>query len=161
MSVIWKEKEKKDMKKYFFKNLALCVVLTALASGQDRPSPVSLIQLVANAEKFDNRLVTVQGFLRITHERKHAARANLYLHEEDAKNLLNNDVLVIATEQMLRDGEKIDRKYVLLTGMVLAVHGAGETSNEAVIIKDVRTCLPWSDPNHPISEQNIPNSQLK
>ena len=79
----------KEMKRLFGLVLGYSLV-TAFPFAQDRSTPVSLIELIAHVEKFDNQLVTVQGFLRITHERKHGVRANLYLHEEDAKNLLNN-----------------------------------------------------------------------
>jgi len=150
----------KEMKRLFGLVLGYSLV-TAFPFAQDRSTPVSLIELIAHVEKFDNQLVTVQGFLRITHERKHGVRANLYLHEEDAKNLLNNDVLVMASQEMLRDEEKIDRKYMILTGSFRAVHGAGNVSYEGGLIKNVRSCTPWSDPNRPIGNQNKADGMVK
>jgi hypothetical protein len=128
---------------------SLVLLITALVSAQERPTPVSFVELIANVDKFDNRLVTVQGFLRITHENKHGVRANLYLHREDANNFLNNDVLVIASEQMLKD--------VMLTGLFRVVKNPGGSGGG--VIKDVRTCIPWSDPDRPISEQSKINDR--
>jgi hypothetical protein len=136
---------------------SLVLLITALVSAQERPTPVSFVELIANVDKFDNRLVTVQGFLRITHENKHGVRANLYLHREDANNFLNNDVLVIASEQMLKDEERINRKYVMLTGLFRVVKNPGGSGGG--VIKDVRTCIPWSDPDRPISEQSKINDR--
>ena len=130
------------------------------ALGQDCPIPVSLIELIASPEKFDSKLVTVQGFLRIGHEKKHAAEAILYLHEEDAKNLLgSNSVLVLPSEQMLQDIEKIDREYVMLTGFFHVVRAVGDDLHTPGLIKDVRNCATWSDPKRPIGEQR--NNQNK
>ena len=129
-------------------------LLSSAALGQERPKPVSLIQLMANPEKFDGMLLMVQGFLRIEHEKKHGVHVNLYLHEEDAKNLLWNETLVVPSDQMLKDEEKIDRKYVFLTGVFHTVHAAGNDSlSSAGVFKDIRSCIPWSDPKRPISDK--------
>lgn len=57
----------------------LCSLFAGAGLAQDRPVPLglSLIQLMANPEKFDGKLVTVQGFLRIGQEPKHGIEAVL------------------------------------------------------------------------------------
>ncbi len=137
----------------------ICSLLAApIGLSQDRPIAVNLIQLIANPEKFDGTAVAVKGFLRIDRERNHQGTVFLYLHQEDAKNLLDSSVSVVPNEQMLRDEEKIDRKYVWLIGSFHAVHAANGTY--IPVIKEVRSCTPWSDPQRPIGEKgNHPNSQ--
>ena len=98
------------------KRLYCFVLATLLLSGtvlscQEPPMPVSMVQLIVNPEKFDTRLVTVQGFLTLEHEKHHIARSVLFLHQEDAKHLLGaNSAEVVPSEQMLRDQEKLDGK---------------------------------------------------
>ena len=117
--------------------------------GDDRAIPVSLIQLLANPDKFDGKLVTVQGFLNLEHEKHHGARGFLFLHPEDANHLLGSNAAdVVPSEQMLRDQEKIDGMYVTMTGLLQAVPGA--SGSYGVVIKGVRSCLAWSDPRRPI-----------
>jgi hypothetical protein len=72
----------------------------------------------------------------------------LYLHKEDGDNLLDSSVLIVQSEQMIRDQEKIDRMYVTLTGTFRAVRTANDSY--APQISDIQVCTPWSDPNHPI-----------
>ena len=67
---------------------------------------MSLIQLIGNPEKFDQKVVEVTDFLVIEHQPRHAAQATLWLHEEDARNLLPNGISVIPSESMLREGGK-------------------------------------------------------
>lgn len=72
----------------------------------------------------------------------------LYLHREDAENELGNSIQVTPNEQMLKERERIDRMYVTLTGSVHYVRAANGA--HIVVIRNVRDCTPWSDPNHPI-----------
>jgi len=137
--------------KYLLKLLIASSLLVYPARGQDKPIGVTLIQLLACPEKFDGKLVMVWGFLSIENEKKHGPHVNLYLHQEDAKNLLSNNVLVEPSEQMLKDQEKVNRIYVIITGVFRPVRAAGnDTLLTAGVIKDVRSCIPWSDPNRPI-----------
>jgi len=125
------------------------LVISKFGPAQQQGVPTSLIQLIANPERFDGKLVVVHGFLRIGHEKHHGTETVLYLHQEDATHLLgSNAVWVIASEQMIRDHEKIDGMYVMLTGVVRAVSGAGGSSG--MVIKDVQSCRAWSDPRRPI-----------
>lgn len=124
-----------------------------LASGQavcaqEKSGPSGLISLLANPERFDGKKVTVAGYLVLDHQKKHAATAFLFLHEEDAKNILPNGVEVVPSEQMLREEEKINGMYVVMTGIVRLV--PTEKESYGIVIKDVHGCKVWSDPRRPL-----------
>jgi hypothetical protein len=109
--------------------------------------PLSLIELMTSPERFDRKLVAVQGFLRIEQEEKHGVKAFLYLDEDAAKDLLTpNQILLIPSKQMLRDREKIDRMYVAVTASFRAVPAA----NGAYIpvLKDIQSCTVRPRPEH-------------
>lgn len=131
-----------------------CVLFGSVtAISQIRPANISLIQLLASPQKFDGKAVMVQGFLRFYRQPKHGLNVFLYVHEEDAKNLLvSNAVLVIPSKQMLRDEEKLDRTYVRMTARFAGVRAVGEESPGAGVLKDVQDCTVWSDPHRPIGE---------
>ena len=131
-----------------------CVLFGSVtAISQTRPTTISLIQLLASPQKFDGKAVMVQGFLRFYRQPKHGLNVSLYVHEEDAKNLLvSNAVLVIPSKQMLRDEEKLDRTYVRMTARFAGVHAVGEESPGAGVLRDVQDCTVWSDPHRPIGE---------
>jgi hypothetical protein len=141
--------------------LAGWLLLSSAGLCQDRPRPISLIQLIANPKKFDGKLVMVRGFLRLYQEKKHGVHAVLYVSQEDAKQLLPNSILVLPSDQMVREKEGIDRKYVILTGLFRVVRAAGEDLQTGGVIKEVQSCAVWSSPNRPIGEQenseNDPN----
>jgi hypothetical protein len=117
--------------------LALAFFVVPPSFGQNAPKPVTFIQLMSTPDKFDGLLVSVIGFLVIGHDGG-ATATFLYLHKEDADNLLGNGVLVIPSDQMQRDDEKINYMYVVLTG----------TFRKSAI--DVQSCIVWSDPSRPI-----------
>jgi 3-mercaptopyruvate sulfurtransferase SseA len=116
--------------------------------------PSGLIALLANPEKFDGKQITVFGYLVIDRQKKHIPEAFLFLHEEDANNLLPNSVQVLPSEQMLRDAEKINGMYVMMTGVA--------HYKTVIVIKDVRSCKVISDPRRPImlsGESPAPNKK--
>src|SRR3984885_10517237 len=62
------------------------------------PLGVTLVQLIANPEKFDGKLIRVIGFLRLAHEGN-----VLYLHREDYENaILGNGIWVDATPAIMK-----------------------------------------------------------
>jgi hypothetical protein len=130
--------------------LLSCAILASPALlSQERPEPVSLVQLVASPEKFNGKAVLVRGFLLITpHD---VVSYTLFLHKEDAENNLGNSVDVVPNERMKRDQEKIDRVYVQITGTVRSVHISGTADSYVLSIRAVTSCNVWSDPNHPIA----------
>jgi hypothetical protein len=119
--------------------------------GHDNPISVSVIELIATPEKLDGRLISVHGFLHFQREKHTVIAAFLYLHEEDAKHLLvSNVVPIVPNEQMLRDEEKLQDMYVIVTGMFRAVKVSGEESIKTGSIDHIRTCAVWSNPKRPI-----------
>ena len=125
------------------------LIIACHSSGQDKSMPLSLIQLIANPEKYNRKVVAVQGFLRIGYQKHHGMEATLYLHEEDAKQLLlSNLVGIDPNKQMVWDMEKLDRVYVRLIGVVRVVQATN--GSYIVFIKDIRSCVPWSNPDRPI-----------
>jgi hypothetical protein len=139
---------------FLFGLMFLLVVPRLLA--QDRPLPVALVQLIANPEDFDGKVVTVRGYLLMIGGHGDIGATFLNLSREDADNMLGNAIVVVASDQMRRDEEKIDRMYITLTGHFYAV----PTANKSYIptIKDVVSCAVWSDPNRPIGLKYNPPS---
>jgi hypothetical protein len=127
-----------------FASLLLC---GSVRSDKEPPLTISMIQLLANPERFDRKSVTVWGFLLMESQPQHSPDASLFLHKEDADNFLGNAVPVQPTERMVRDAEKIDRMYVILTGTV-RVSRAGNGGSTFGIV-DIQRCDPWSDPHRP------------
>lgn len=132
--------------------LVVCLFVSFLLSGplrpqKDAPLNVSLIQLIANPEKFERKSVIVKGYLVSTHGESAFQNAFLYFHEEDAENLLGNGILVTLPDRMLRDEERIDRMYVILIGTVLVTHDQNAVTSFGI---DVQRCDRWSDPYHPV-----------
>lgn len=137
--------------------LAGLFLASSIAPGQDRPKPTTLIELLANPEKFDGVTVTVRGYF-VSNDPKHDISAYfLYSSREDAENLLGDAVVVVPTEQMRRDKEKLDRMFVMLTGRFRAVPTADKSF--APTIKDIVSCAVWSDPSRPIGLAAHPTMQ--
>lgn len=135
--------------------LIVCLFVSFLLSDplrpqKDAPLGVSLIQLIANPEKFERKSVIVKGYLVITHGESAFQNAFLYFHQEDAENLLGNGLLVTLPDRMLRDEERIDRMYVILTGTMLVAHDQNAVTSFGI---DVQRCDPWSDPYHPVGRK--------
>src|SRR5712692_3477554 len=70
----------------------------------------SMVRLIANPKEFDGKRVTVVGFPHLTGEGD-----ALYLHKEDADNLLDNVLWIDTTEEMGRHREELNQKYVRFT----------------------------------------------
>jgi len=137
----------------FFVGFLIAYIYTfgGIGSAEEKsnaPIAVNMVELIANPEKFASKVVVVRGFLIIRQEPHHGAESFLYLHEEDAKNLLYNGVLIIASEKIVKDQEKLDMQYVLLTGTVSVA--AGANGSHSVQIRDIQNCVLWSNPVRPI-----------
>ena len=76
------------------------------------PTDVTLIQLIANPDKFDGKLVRVIGFLRLDFE-----GTVLYLHREDYENDLRNGIWVDATLDLWKQEKTLNSNYVLVEGV--------------------------------------------
>ncbi len=127
--------------------LASLLLSGPVRSDKDAALTINLIQLLATPDKFDHKTVTVRGYLQLDLQPQHSPSAYLFLHVEDAENMLGNVVVIQPTDSMLRNAERIDRMYVILTGTVRVTH----LENGGVIlgIGDVQRCDPWSDPHRP------------
>jgi hypothetical protein len=127
--------------------LASLLLSGPVRSDKDAALTINLIQLLPTPDKFDHKTVTVRGYLQLDQQPQHSPpSAYLFLHVEDAENMLGNVVVIQPTDPMLRNAERIDRMYVILTGTVRVTH----LENGGVIlgIGDVQRCDPWSD-SHP------------
>jgi hypothetical protein len=137
--------------------LAGLFLASPIAPGQDRPRPTTLIELLANPSKFDGSTVTVRGYFVSVGSEHDISAYFLYLSREDAENLLGDAVVVVPTEQMRRDKEKLDRMFVMLTGRFRAVPTADKSFIPTV--KDIVSCTVWSDPSRPIGLKAHPTMQ--
>lgn len=78
------------------------------------PIGVSLIQLIANPEKYDNKIVRLIGYLNLEFEGD-----AIYLHEEDNKHSITaNSCWVNLTKEWRAKNKVADfsNKYVILVG---------------------------------------------
>src|SRR6266404_9792094 len=111
------------------KLIALLGVITVLLLGHinaQEPTDVTLIQLIANPDKFDGRLIRVIGFLRLEFEGN-----VLYLHREDYENaILGNGIWVDVTPALTMN-------YVLPEG-VFSSGDRGHMGMWSGTIKQVR-----------------------
>jgi hypothetical protein len=125
--------------------------LTMLGNAQ-QPSRVSLVQLIASPEKFDGKIVTVDGFLDMNREGD-----LLYLHEVDSKNLiLANAIWINRTEQMGKNRLNLNMKYVKVVGKFKVGYKHSNLPENGIF--DVQSTEVWSDPSNPIGLRikNIP-----
>lgn len=91
-----------------------CVLLGAFLTAQNGQDPtgVSLIQLISNPDRYDGKVVRLEGFLRLEFEGN-----ALYLHQEDDDRMLTkNAIWVDANAGMMQRRNDLNQKYVLLEG---------------------------------------------
>jgi hypothetical protein len=121
------------------------------------PTSVSFNRLIEKPENFNEELVRVHGFLVIEIQPRHAPLVILYLGQEDAKNpRTKNGILVIPSQEMMQSQERINRRYVSLTGTFRAARAPNGSYGPE--IKDIRNFTLWSDPTHPVDE---PSPEVK
>jgi hypothetical protein len=130
----------------------LAVTAAILSVGaQEGPKQVTLIQLIAEPQKFDGQLVTTQGFLRVQGGHHDIVSYSLYLHKEDAQNLLAESILLVPKKQMQRSIEKLEHEYVTVTGRFRVVRTARDSHVAA--IRDLLECKLSPDLNDPGTEK--------
>jgi hypothetical protein len=95
---------------------SVCLILAsyfALPATAAAPERVTLVQLIADPQKFDGKLIRVIGFLRLEFEGD-----VLYLHREDYEHaILGDGVWVDATPEITKQRETLNMHYVLLEGV--------------------------------------------
>lgn len=119
----------------------LLTLMTLNSVAADEARPVSMIQLIANPDKYDGKLVVVFGYLTL------AERPSLYIHREDATQaLMTNALWVDSSEPMRQEMAKVSQKYVKIVGRFRAGSG-GRVYFLAGGITEIEECVPW--PYHP------------
>jgi len=123
------------------KLIALVCIITALLVAPIQalePTNVTLVQLIANPEKFDGKLIRVIGFLRLEFEGD-----VLYLHREDYENaLLGDGIWVDTTPEVTKQKAALNMNYVLLEG-IFSSSDRGHMGMWSGTIKQVRRAQLW------------------
>jgi hypothetical protein len=120
---------------------SVCLVLTSVFATVVRaaqPVNVTLVQLIANPEEFDGKLIRVIGFLRLEFEGD-----VLYLHREDYEHaILGDGIWVDVTPEMAKQKETLNMHYVLLEGIFSSVD-RGHMGMWSGTIKKIRRAELW------------------
>jgi len=128
---------------------SVCILLTALLVAPmkaEEPVNVTLVQLIANPEKFDGKLIRVIGFLRLEFEGN-----VLYLHREDYENaILGDGIWVDVTPETTKQSKTLNMNYVLLEG-IFSSNNPGHMGMWSGAIQKIRRAELWSDVKHPRS----------
>ena len=116
------------------------VFINLLSVGQPTsglaPTNVTMIQLIATAEKYDGKLIRVIGFLSIEFEGN-----ALYLHQEDYEQNISRDaVWVDIGSEMAKQKEVLNKHYVLLEG-TFSANERGHMGAFGGAIKDVERAV--------------------
>jgi hypothetical protein len=94
----------------FFLLLLSCWIVQPLVAAE--PLSVSLIQLIANPEDYDGKVVRVIGFVKLEFEGN-----AIYLHQDDYKHsITRNGLWLDVTDDVRKKQKDYDQKYVLLEG---------------------------------------------
>jgi hypothetical protein len=117
---------------------AFLFTLLVVPSKADQPLDVSMIQLLANPEKFDGKHIRIIGFLRIEFEGN-----ALYFHREDYQiGLLKNAIWVDVTPEMEKQSSKLNMQYVLLEG-IFSASEKGHMDAFSGSIGHINRAMPW------------------
>src|SRR5437660_12134564 len=117
-----------------------CVVAALLVSPMEaqEPTDVTLVQLIANPDRFDGKLIRVIGFLRLEFEGD-----VLYLHREDYENaLLGDGIWVDTTPEVMKQKAALNMNYVLLEG-IFSSSDRGHMGMWSGTIKQIRRAQLW------------------
>lgn len=118
--------------------LFVTLLLVSCPHVLSQPEPfVSLIQLIANPEKYDGKQVGVIGFLRLEFEGN-----RIYLHEEDYEHdIIENAVRIGVTKEQKQAFESRNMHYVFMVGTFEA--GKRGTSNPNGTIENISKIEVW------------------
>lgn len=93
--------------------MLLGVSMPLIAQESASPIFVSMVELLANPDKYHQKLVRIVGYVWIETE-----GAALYLHREDKINsLTKNAIQLSVSEKMLVNKKQISGHYVLVEGV--------------------------------------------
>ena len=119
----------------------VCIIATLLVAPlkAQQSTDVTLVQLIANPDKFDGKLIRVIGFLRLEFEGN-----VLYLHREDYENaILGDGIWVDVTPAITKQKANLNMNYVLLEG-VFSSSERGHMDMWSGTIKQVRRAQLWA-----------------
>lgn len=110
----------------------------------NEPVAVSLVQLLANPEQFDSKLISVTGFLGLDPP----DGTLLYLHKEDHDHgILSNAVSITLSDEAWKERERLDRNYIRVVGVFRSQARSG---SQVGSITELRYFRLWSQIAHPI-----------
>ena len=132
---------------------ALVFAPAALGPPSPRPLQVPIIQLIATPQRFDHKLVRTIGYLRFFVEHGIVIASGISPSQEESENGVGSGVAVQTTDQMAKNREKLDKMYVEIVGTVRIVHT--ENTPPLALLVNVRSCVPWPDPGHPIMNRPL------
>ncbi len=125
---------------------SICILVAALfvvPVKAEQPINVTLVQLIANPEKFDGKLIRVIGFLEIEFEGN-----VLYLHREDYEYAIPGDgIWVDVTPEMTKNSKSLSKNYVLLEG-VFSARERGHLDMWSGSLKNIRRAELWRAGDH-------------
>jgi hypothetical protein len=94
------------------------VVAPFLNAQSEPPINVSIVQLIANPEKYDGKLVSLVGFIHIGREQD-----LIFLGEEDFNHaVFANALWFHLSEDIGKNWQKLNRNYVGVVGVFSARH---------------------------------------
>lgn len=104
------------------------------------PLALSLVQLIANPQDYDGKLVRVIGFVRLEFEGN-----AIYLHQDDYKHVITkNGLWLDASGDIVQKREEFDQKYVLLEG-VFNAKNTGHMGLWSGSIQKISRCKVWME----------------
>lgn len=131
------------------RSLFLCFILLSVVGTSPTSSEgqhiagsiqnISMIQLIANPEKFDGKTVSVVGFLGIEPENE-----RLYLTEEDHQRIFAHNGLWVDLPSLTgKEQEELDRHYVQIVGTFK--QGGRFPYAAGGGLTDIKRCWRWPD----------------
>ncbi|MEZ5405709.1 MAG: hypothetical protein R3F23_05875 [Verrucomicrobiia bacterium] len=133
------------------KRLSLFLILCFLGMNihaQPNIDRVTLLQILAQPEKYHEKEVQIIGYLHLEFEGN-----GLYLHKEDFDNsILGNMIWINSTKEMIKNLDKLNDKYVIIRGLFDAKNH-GHMGLFSGALSEITRCEVWSDPRKPIREK--------
>jgi hypothetical protein len=123
--------------------LVCILLLTApvVPISAEEPVAVTMVQLIANPQKFDGKVIRVIGFLRLEFEGN-----ALYLHREDFENaILGDSIWVNVNPEITKQSNALNMHYVILEGF-FSSRDHGHMSMFSGTITQIRRAQIW--PSH-------------
>lgn len=127
--------------------ILLFTALPAVPLTGEQPVNATMVQLIANPEKFDGKLIRVIGFLRLEFEGN-----VLYLHREDFENsILGDGIWVNVNPEMTNQSNALNMHYVILVGF-FSSRDHGHMGMWSGTITQIRRAQIWPSHRRPEPE---------